>query len=123
MITPFEDTLATALHILRSETAVHNTSPSVSTTTSKTIVFFPTARHVGLAHAVLAAAGKTSLPSVQEIHSRKSQSARTKTADSFRDATAGVLLCSDVVARGMDFPGYALLSPCSPSMPPLTYIY
>ncbi|KAF2479886.1 P-loop containing nucleoside triphosphate hydrolase protein [Neohortaea acidophila] len=41
---------------------------------------------------------------VSEIHSRLSQSQRTAAAESFRRAESGVLLSSDVTARGMDFP-------------------
>ena len=42
---------------------------------------------------------------ILEIHSRKSQSHRTKVADAFRDATGGCcLFTSDVSARGMDYP-------------------
>ena len=52
-----------------------------------------------------------------EIHSRKSQSARTKASDRFRDFAddssgrksgqephAGILFSSDVSARGLDYP-------------------
>eukprot|EP01047_Picozoa_sp_COSAG01_P057515 COSAG01_NODE_6657_length_3560_cov_5.515458_3_plen_121_part_00 len=39
-----------------------------------------------------------------DIHSRKSQSARTKTSQRFRDARQAVLFTSDVSARGMDYP-------------------
>lgn len=39
-----------------------------------------------------------------EINSRLSQAARTRSADTFRRTTEGILLSSDVTARGMDFP-------------------
>jgi ATP-dependent RNA helicase MSS116 len=39
-----------------------------------------------------------------EIHSKLSQAQRTRAADDFRHAKAGVLFSSDVTARGMDFP-------------------
>jgi len=46
------------------------------------------------------------LPPIFQIHSRMSQSARTRAAQAFRDAPEGaVLVTSDVTARGMDFPG------------------
>ena len=41
---------------------------------------------------------------VLEIHSRKSQSYRTKTSDTFRMAKKGILFSSDVTARGLDYP-------------------
>jgi ATP-dependent RNA helicase MSS116 len=39
-----------------------------------------------------------------EIHSRLSQSARTRVSTEFREATTGVLFASDVAARGLDYP-------------------
>lgn len=41
---------------------------------------------------------------ILEIHARLTQSQRTRAADDFRKATSGILLSSDVTARGMDFP-------------------
>lgn len=41
---------------------------------------------------------------ILEIHSKLTQGARTKAAENFRRAESGILLSSDVTARGMDFP-------------------
>lgn len=41
---------------------------------------------------------------ISEIHSKLSQSQRTGAANSFRNCETGILLSSDVTARGMDFP-------------------
>lgn len=41
---------------------------------------------------------------IYDIHSRLTQAARTRNADGFRQARSGILLSSDVTARGMDFP-------------------
>lgn len=41
---------------------------------------------------------------ILEIHSKLTQSQRTKAAENFRRADSGILLSSDVTARGMDFP-------------------
>ncbi|TQN72082.1 ATP-dependent RNA helicase cyt-19 [Colletotrichum shisoi] len=38
------------------------------------------------------------------IHSKLTQSARTRAAASFRDAKSGILFSTDVTARGLDFP-------------------
>lgn len=73
------------------------------------MVFLPTARQVGFAAEVLANA-HYGLEPIHEIHSRLSQSKRTNVADVFAKAKTGVLLSSDVTARGMDFPGYFLHS-------------
>ncbi|KAJ7284084.1 P-loop containing nucleoside triphosphate hydrolase protein [Mycena rebaudengoi] len=59
---------------------------------------------------------KGSLPPLFEIHSRKSQPARIKAADNFKNSPEGVLISSDVTARGMDFPGVTLV--LQPGVPP-----
>ena len=68
------------------------------------MVFFPTARQVGFAAEVLSKV--KGLEPIYEIHSRLTQARRTKVADTFAETKRGVLLSSDVTARGMDFPGY-----------------
>ncbi|KAI8912354.1 P-loop containing nucleoside triphosphate hydrolase protein [Powellomyces hirtus] len=69
---------------------------------SKLIVFLPTARATQLYcetfHNLM-----SNLPAF-EIHSRKSQSNRTKTTEAFKSAAQGVLFSSDVTARGIDIP-------------------
>jgi ATP-dependent RNA helicase MSS116 len=68
----------------------------------KMVVFFNTANLVAY-YAALFNEG-LGIP-VYELHSRKSQSFRTKTADKFRAAEAAILFTSDVSARGVDYPG------------------
>ncbi|KAM0718751.1 hypothetical protein Q7P37_005822 [Cladosporium fusiforme] len=41
---------------------------------------------------------------ILEIHSKLTQQGRTRAAENFRKAESGILLSSDVTARGMDFP-------------------
>lgn len=41
---------------------------------------------------------------IYEIHSRLSQGQRTRASDNFRKCSSGILVSSDVTARGMDFP-------------------
>ncbi len=43
--------------------------------------------------------------SVWVLHAGLSQSRRTTTTDEYRKAKNGILLATDIVARGMDFPG------------------
>ncbi|KAI2814492.1 hypothetical protein CBS147343_10827 [Aspergillus niger] len=74
---------------------------------SKIIVFGVTANMVSLFAAAFSQ-GLTKL-SVFEIHSRLSQSARTKTTAQFKEAAAGILFASDVIGRGMDFPNVDLV--------------
>ncbi|KAH8591743.1 ATP-dependent RNA helicase [Bisporella sp. PMI_857] len=68
----------------------------------KAIVFAPTAALADFYGHVISEIGGT--PPVSILHSRVSQSRRTKTTDEFRKATSGILVATDVVARGMDFP-------------------
>jgi len=77
-----------------------------STPNAKIVAFFPTARLVSLYHALLSSTplfAKSKTPLI-EIHSRLSQPARTKNANRFRPLQRGVLLTSDVSARGVDYP-------------------
>ncbi|KAF0694407.1 Aste57867_14704 [Aphanomyces stellatus] len=71
----------------------------------KIIAFFPTARAAGFMAQVFL---KAKYP-VLEIHSRKSQSHRTKAADTFRAQDNQILFSSDVSARGVDYPGVTLV--------------
>lgn len=69
----------------------------------KAIVFAPTA---GLAdfysHVLDDVEG---LPKVSVLHSRISQTKRTNTTQKFREAASAICVATDVIARGMDFPG------------------
>lgn len=77
----------------------------------KAIVYFNSTAEVTLAASIfhkLSGGFKRDKPlhgmRAYEIHSKLSQAQRTRAADDFRFAKAGVLLSSDVTARGMDFP-------------------
>ena len=90
----------TLVSILRQEIA--------QTPKSKIMLFLPTARSTALVYAMLeqlqsGVFGNAKMH-IWQIHSRMSQSARNKTADSFKQATSGILVSSDVTARGIDFP-------------------
>ncbi|KAH9479672.1 DEAD-box ATP-dependent RNA helicase 26 [Psilocybe cubensis] len=104
MITPQEKFLGTAIDILKQDLMAHL---SATMSTSKCMVFFPTARHVSFAAEVFKHI--EGLPPVLEIHSRKSQPARIRAAEDFKKAPSAILLSSDVAARGVDFPGVTLV--------------
>jgi ATP-dependent RNA helicase MSS116 len=92
----FSDLTAGLLGTLRQELA------HVGKDTFKAIIFAPTAALVDFYAEVL---NQTSdLPSVVALHSRMTQSKRTRTTEDFRNAMNGILLATDVIARGMDFP-------------------
>lgn len=60
---------------------------------------------------------------VFELHSRLSQGTRTRNADYFRAAQSGILMSSDVSARGMDFPEVTHVIQCCPPRDTATYIH
>lgn len=84
----------------------------------KAIVYFNSTAMVQLAESVLSNMGRNSNGSFDRsrggsplypakvfgIHSKLTQASRTFNSDGFRRATSGILLSSDVTARGMDFP-------------------
>ena len=79
----------------------------------KAIIFLPTTKMTEL-FATLVNTMRSSLPwgskgtRVLEMHSRKTQSARDRTAEEFRNAKGpgySILVTSDVSARGVDYPG------------------
>lgn len=69
----------------------------------KAIVFAPTAALADFYCHILEMT--QDLPPVSVLHSRVSQSKRTKTTQTFREATNAICVATDVIARGMDFPG------------------
>ncbi|KAJ7490283.1 P-loop containing nucleoside triphosphate hydrolase protein [Mycena galericulata] len=109
MIVPFSQQLAATFAFLQQDRILHNG-------VSKAMIFLPTARLVGFYYEALSQLPAGTLPPLFEIHSRKSQPARIKAADSFKESREGVLISSDVTARGMDFPGVTLI--LQPGLPP-----
>ena len=96
LMSSWENVMPTLFRVLR-----HH----VSLGPHKIIVFFPTANFTQYAAAVANAMGLK----VGEIHSRKSQSARTRASDTFLKSQRAILFSSDVSARGMDYPGITLV--------------
>ncbi|KAG6051026.1 hypothetical protein E4U39_002532 [Claviceps sp. Clav50 group G5] len=71
--------------------------------TFKAIVFAPTAAAAGLYGHILSMV--PGLPPVSTLHSRLTQSKRTRITNEYREAPSAILCATDVIARGMDFPG------------------
>lgn len=69
----------------------------------KAILFAPTAALADFYGNILSAL--PGLPPVSILHSRMSQNKRIKVTNDYRDANSAILVATDVVARGMDFPG------------------
>lgn len=76
---------------------------------SKSMVFCTTAWGTSATAKLLGDAGYGTLPPVYEIHSRMTQNRRLAVAQQFKRAKNGILVTSDVTARGMDFPGSVAL--------------
>ncbi|KAF7352489.1 hypothetical protein MVEN_01213800 [Mycena venus] len=93
MIVPFSHQLAATYAFLQQDRILHNGA-------SKAMIFLPTARLVGFYYEALSKLPKGSLPPFP---------ARIRAADAFKDSKEGVLISSDVTARGMDFPGVTLI--------------
>lgn len=73
----------------------------------KAIVFGTTANGVGLLFDLFQNL-MSEIPKF-ELHSRLTQTRRTKTTQEFKEASSGILFASDVVGRGMDFPNVGLV--------------
>ena len=74
----------------------------------KAILFFSNTASVEFIHRVLRYSSLTARGSgvpTFEIHSKLTQQQRTRSAEAFRRSSNGILISSDVTARGMDFPG------------------
>jgi ATP-dependent RNA helicase MSS116, mitochondrial len=77
---------------------------------SKIMVFLNTTKQTQLFATLLRGLSRTILPArpqIYEIHSKRTQSARTAASDAFRRDRSGaaILVTSDVSARGIDYPG------------------
>ncbi len=76
---------------------------------SKIIVFLNTTKQTQLFASLLRELSKTTLPTrshIYEIHSKRTQNARTAASEAFRRDRSGaaILVTSDVSARGIDYP-------------------
>ncbi|KAG8217255.1 P-loop containing nucleoside triphosphate hydrolase protein [Butyriboletus roseoflavus] len=100
--TPISDSMKATLAVLRDDVAEHGNS-------SKAMVFCTTAWGTAATAKLLGDAGHGTLPPVYEIHSRMTQNRRLAVAQDFKRARSGILVTSDVTARGMDFPGVTLV--------------
>ncbi|KAK0560521.1 hypothetical protein OC861_006246 [Tilletia horrida] len=103
-------------------------------TSAKVIVFSPTARAAGLCAEVFRSRAvraflsqvygeQGSAFSIGEVHSRRSQAARTAATAEFGAAHRGVLFSSDVAARGVDFPGVTAVIQVGLPASPEQYIH
>ncbi|KAH6695524.1 ATP-dependent RNA helicase [Plectosphaerella plurivora] len=97
----FSLTAAAMVGAIREE--AHAVTTSEGNPPFKGIVFSPTAALADYYSLVLANIG--GMPPVSVLHSRMTQNKRTKVTNEFRLAQSAVLVTTDIIARGMDFPG------------------
>lgn len=83
--------------------ALRREMQSIGADKFKAIVFAPTAAQTDFYADVLQKF--SDLPNVLPVSSRMTQSRRTKNTDEYRKAKTAILVATDVVARGLDFPG------------------
>lgn len=69
----------------------------------KVILFTPTIKFTTLVSELLHDRIGRNIP-VLEFHGKKNQIARTKMVQKFKHDASGILVCTDVAARGLDFP-------------------
>lgn len=83
--------------------ALHQECEASGKSTFKAIVFAPTAAVADWYESIIGSF-KNTLPPCSVLHSRVSQSKRTKLTADFKNASSAILVATDVIARGMDFP-------------------
>ncbi|GAV47891.1 hypothetical protein ZYGR_0I01870 [Zygosaccharomyces rouxii] len=69
----------------------------------KAILFTPTIKCTTLISELLHAQQDVAVP-ILEFHGKKTQNVRTKMVQKFKRDRSGILVCTDVAARGLDFP-------------------
>lgn len=87
----------------------------------KAILFAQTAAQADFYGLVLSSL--PGLPPISILHSRLSQSRRSKITNEFRTAKTAILVATDVVARGMDFPGVTAIIQLGLPMDKESYIH
>ncbi|KAF5321238.1 hypothetical protein D9619_001167 [Psilocybe cf. subviscida] len=113
----FSDSTSALVSVLRSECATTGAADF------KAIVFAPTAAQADWYGRVLSALRPSYLPPVSVLHSRLSQNARTRITDTFRNASSAVIVATDVIARGMDFPNVSTVVQVGAAMDRESYIH
>ncbi|KAI0171881.1 DEAD-domain-containing protein [Hypoxylon sp. FL1284] len=101
-VTGYENLLPSVMEI--ADQAIAKARQDSSALPFKAILFFSNTATVQFANKVLKRTRLADEIPIGEIHSKLSQFERTRSAESFRRAQTGLLISSDVTARGMDFP-------------------
>lgn len=93
----------------------------------KAVVFFSSCASVDFHHAAfgaLEAHGKSAVPAkFYRLHGNLPQVERTKTFTEFKKSSSGILMCTDVAARGLDFPAVNLIVQFDPPGEVADYVH
>ncbi|CAN8237219.1 unnamed protein product [Cochlearia groenlandica] len=89
----------------------------------KLIVYFMTCASVDYWGLVLSQIPALNSISLIPIHGDMKQNARDKALASFTEASSGVLLCTDVAARGLDIPGIDCIIQYDPPQDPNVFVH
>ncbi|KAH7677705.1 RNA helicase protein [Dioscorea alata] len=89
----------------------------------KIIVYFMTCASVDYWGVVLPQITVLKDCSIKSLHGRMKQSVREKALAAFTELSSGVLLCTDVAARGLDIPGVDWILQYDPPQDPNVFIH
>lgn len=98
---------------------------SIRTLGRKIIVFFATCAQVDYFYSrLLQTVGSGGVHScVLRLHRKLPQSVREQTYTEYAEASEGVLLCTDISARGLDFPGVSAVLHFDLPQDPVTFVH
>ncbi|KAL6503775.1 DEAD-box ATP-dependent RNA helicase 18 [Orobanche gracilis] len=95
----------------------------VKNKTQKIIIYFMTCACVDYWGAVLPRLSAMKGFSLFSLHGKMKQTAREKALSSFTSLSSGILLCTDVAARGLDIPGVDFIVQYDPPQDPDVFIH
>ncbi|KAL8490192.1 hypothetical protein ACS0TY_025435 [Phlomoides rotata] len=95
----------------------------IKSKTQKSIVYFMTCACVDYWGTVLPCLSALKDFSLVSFHGKMKQAAREKALASFTSLSSGVLLCTDVAARGLDIPGVDCIIQYDPPQDPNVFIH
>ncbi|EFX06579.1 ATP-dependent RNA helicase mitochondrial precursor [Grosmannia clavigera kw1407] len=107
--------------IRQEKTRLASSLPANAASVFKAIVFAPTAALADFYGLLLA--NLSDMPPSWTLHARHAQSKRTNITSAFRGAASGILVATDVVARGMDFPAVTTVFQVGIPMDKESYIH
>ncbi|EFN51763.1 hypothetical protein CHLNCDRAFT_59105 [Chlorella variabilis] len=91
--------------------------------TQKVIVYFLTCACVDFASVVLPRLPQCKALCISALHGKMKQAVRATTLAAFAAAPAGVLLCTDVAARGLDIPDVQWIVQFDPPQDPSAFVH